>query len=92
MSWKRCTNSDNTKPAELDTTSSKAFVYVRKNFEEVPSLDENGEQTGTHWEFDETEIPKEDWAIYEAASTAQDTSEQNAADITYLAVMAGVEL
>lgn len=38
---------------------------MRKDFEEVPSYDEEGEQTGTHWEYMEDRIAKEDWETYE---------------------------
>ena len=63
--WIKSSNSDSVKPAEIDRTSSAAVVYVRKDFREVPSLDMDGEQTGTHWEYMENAVPVEDWETYE---------------------------
>ena len=40
--WKTVENSSSVKPDAIDTTSSQAVVYVRKDFEEVPNVDEEG--------------------------------------------------
>lgn len=69
MDWRKAENSDSTKPAEIDRTASRKFVYVRKDFEEVPTLEQDGKQTGTHWEYMEKKIPKEDWETYEQVMT-----------------------
>lgn len=65
MAWIKSSNSNSTKPSALDTTTSRKFVYIRKDFEEKPSYDQEGEQTGTHWEYLENKIPKEDWETYQ---------------------------
>ena len=54
-----------TRPEIVDSTSSKVYVYVRKNIEEVEREDE---QTGNKYivyVYDETKIPKEVYSIFE---------------------------
>lgn len=65
MGWRKAENSDSVKPAIIDKVSSRKYVFIRKDFEEVPTLDESGEQVGTHWEYYEKRILKEDWETYE---------------------------
>lgn len=62
--WRNSSSSGGVKPKALDTESSKVVVYVRKDFVEVPSCDIDGKESGTHWEFLENAIPKEDWETY----------------------------
>lgn len=83
--WKTVENSDNQRPLEVDQTSSAAVVYVRKDFEEVPTVDRDGEQIGTHWRYQESMIPKDNWGAYELLM-------KNAADIEYLSMMTDVDL
>lgn len=91
--WKLVENSDSVKPAEIDRASSDAVVYVRKDFVEVPNMDpEGGEGEGTHWKYLENEIAKEDWGSYEKALQAESKSEDNAADIAYIAMMTDIDL
>lgn len=71
--WKISENSDSIKPAEIDTTSSKVYNYIRRNFVEVQSYDENGEESGTHWRYEENKVRKEDWETYQ--QVAINTSE-----------------
>ena len=47
-------------PVLLDTTSSKKYVYVRKNVTEYTTEDEM-----TGYEYDEMKIPKEVYGIFE---------------------------
>ena len=58
--WRKSENGDMTRPPEIDTTSSKVYVYVRKDFEIV----ETSGDIGAHWRWDECKIPKEDWEVY----------------------------
>lgn len=60
--WYRNENGSSTKPATLDTTSSKIYNYIRKDFELVAATEERDE----YWCWQETRIPKEDWALYES--------------------------
>lgn len=64
MNWYKSSNNDSTKPSEIDETSSKVVVYIRKDFAEVPTLDIDGKEIGTHWEYMEKKVKKEDWEIY----------------------------
>ena len=62
--WKVVENSDNVKPLDIDQSSSSVYVFVRKDFEEVPSYDQEGKQIGTHWKYKEIYIPSDNWDIY----------------------------
>lgn len=83
--WRLTQNSDSVKPLDVDTESSSKYVYVRKDFEEIPMLDQDGEQIGTHWQYMENKVPKDDWDVYELQM-------RNAADIEYLSMMTDVNL
>ena len=67
--WK--TSESATRPTELDTVSSKAYNYVRRNIREE---DRDGEVC---YVFEEQRVRKEDWDTY--MSVAQNT--QDVADI-----------
>lgn len=60
--WYNNENGDLTKPAALDNTSSKKYVYIRKDFIQIAAT----EETQEHWKWQEMKIPKEDWALYES--------------------------
>ena len=90
--WKRSSNSDSVKPAAVDKTLSATHVFVRKDFEEVPSYDEQGEEAGTHWEYMETLVPVDDWDAFEMAMNAEKVGADNSADIAYIAMMADIDL
>lgn len=91
--WKTVENSSSVKPDAIDRTSSQAVVYIRKDFEKVPNVDEEGNPTqGTHWKYKEQTIPKEDWAAYEKAIEADSKCDVNAANIEYIAMMTDVDL
>ena len=83
--WRLSENSDSVKPIDVDKTSSSKVVYVRKDFEELPTLDMDGEQVGTHWRYMENAIPKESWDAYELQM-------KNMADIEYLSMMTDVDM
>ena len=51
-------------PALVDTTSSKKWVYVRRNIKEHEREDEQGIKE-IFYSFEETKIPKDVWAIFE---------------------------
>ena len=51
-------------PALVDTTSSKKWVYVRRNIEEHEREDEQGIKE-IFYSFEETKIPKDVWVIFE---------------------------
>lgn len=51
----------NEEPSKIDTTSSRAFVRIRKNIEYVQG---DGEYIESHWKCLEQKIPVEDWELY----------------------------
>lgn len=59
--WYRTSNGNSTKPVTIDTTSSKVYVYIRKNFELIPDREEDP----AHWTWDERKVSKNDWQIIE---------------------------
>ena len=65
MEWYRSSNSNSVKPADVDDTSSKVYVYVRKDFELIPETEENDQVIPEHWEYMEKKISKEDWEFYQ---------------------------
>lgn len=81
--WRRSENGSLDKPLEIDKESSKKYVYVRKNFEEVPAANE----TPAHWRWDETKVPKEDWEVYEKILGHDSALEDVYAALTELAEM-----
>lgn len=70
--WKLTENSNSEKPLEIDETSSQTYAYIRKDFKEIPVTDEEGEETGTRWQYMENAIPKADWETYKDLLTTQD--------------------
>lgn len=79
--WYRNENGSNVKPESVDSTSSKQYVYIRKDFEEVAST----EEIPAHWTWMELKIRKEEYPVYLQAET-------NAANIDYIAMMTDVEI
>lgn len=59
--WYYNENGSADKPEVIDNTSSKKFIYVRKNFTEVHAT----EEIPAHWKWMEQKIRKEDWATYQ---------------------------
>lgn len=70
MEWKQIEGYQPKRPAEVDTESSPTTIYLRRNIIEVPNVDMDGEETeGTHWAYEEMQMPKEDFAIISQAAT-----------------------
>lgn len=61
--WK--TAQSTVRPLEIDETSSKAVVYVRKDITESVTTDDNEEEI-TVYTYQENTIPKADWETYKA--------------------------
>lgn len=57
--WYEVENASADKPSDVDTTSSRVYVYVRRNFELVPET----EDMPTHYKWEEMKIPKEMWGV-----------------------------
>ena len=79
--WYENVNGSVTKPEELDTTSSKKYVYVRKNFQLVEAT----EDVPAHWKWQETKILRDDWEIYRGVMEHGDALDDVYAALTELA-------
>lgn len=67
--WKQSESAE--KPLEIDETSSKTVVYVRRNIKEVTVQDEMSEETRTIYRYEENTIPKADWETYKTVMENQ---------------------
>ena len=56
------------RPREVDDTSSMAYVYVRRNIEQVAATEERG----AHWCWDELSVPRDSFEAWEQADTNAD--------------------
>ncbi len=70
-------------PTLIDKTSSKSFVYVRSNVQQVDKSNNDGTTT-TYYQYDETKYTNVE---YEAL-----VLEQTRADVDYISIMTGVDL
>ena len=62
--WYEVDNGDLTRPSDIDTTSSRAYVYVRRNITVVNEVRENDEViTPAHYHWEEMKIPREMWEV-----------------------------
>ena len=79
------------KPDLVDTTSSKAVVYLRQNIVENIKTDEmSGEET-VFYEYEEAKLTKEEYQEYLKELEIIDIHKQRA-DIDYIALMSGIDL
>ena len=67
--WRQSESAE--RPLEIDETSSKTVVYVRRNIKEVTVQDEMSEETRTIYQYEENAIPKADWETYKAVMENQ---------------------
>lgn len=67
--WRHSGNGADVRPVEVDDSSSRAYVYVRRNIERVEG---DGEDIATHYEWDELAVPKEILETWETANDAED--------------------
>ena len=82
MQWHKVESAN--RPQETDTTSSKKWNYIRKNITEEIKTDDQGNEYITYV-FDERKIAKDNWGVYLQ-------TEQNAANIDYIAIMSDIDL
>lgn len=71
------------RPAEVDATSSKTIVYLRKNIEQVTHEDPQTGEPVTLWEYDEAELTREEYRAY----TVDNRLDDQQAQIDYTAMM-----
>lgn len=61
--YKHIEGSQTERPLEVDTTSSKTVVYLRKNIERVEKEDEQGNKYEL-WEYDEAQLTPDEYSIF----------------------------
>ena len=81
MQYKTIESYQAERPSEVDTTSSKTTVYIRKNIRSV----KNAEDDGTHWKMEEAELTQEEYsvmksAVYEDLRARLDAQDETQAD------------
>lgn len=79
------------KPELVDTTSSKKYVYLRKDIIETQKTDELSNETITLYEYQEAKLTKAEYQEYLTELSIIDIQQQRA-DIDYIAIMTGVDL
>lgn len=52
------------KPLELDETSSKKVVYIRKNITEITRTNKEDNNSYKMYNYDEAKVSKEDYELY----------------------------
>lgn len=60
------------KPLEFDATTSRTVVYIRKNIERVEKEKDGATYRG--WEYDEAQLPMEDFAAIASALISSNKS------------------
>lgn len=66
MVWYKAESGNSVKPAETDTTSSRKWNYIRKDFELVAEVVQDEEIViPEHWEWLEAKILKNDWETFQ---------------------------
>jgi len=74
------------RPTIVNETSSKKWIYIRRNIEEFEREDETDPTIKEKfYKWEEMKIPKENYPIYELEA-------QNAANLDYLAMMNDIDL
>lgn len=61
--WREVENATLARPKEVDTESSRAYVYIRRN---ITLVDEskNGENVvPQHYRWEETKVPRDTWDV-----------------------------
>ena len=84
------------RPDEVDITSSKKVVYLRRNIVERQREDEISGETVTYYEYDEAKLSRTEYEVYLKETSNYDWFEpilkQHEADIYYISLMMGVKL
>ena len=86
--WYEVENGSVARPADVDSTSSRAYVYVRRNIvfiEEVRGGDEI--ISPAHYRWEEMKIPREMWEVCRKVFAHDDALDDVYAALTELADM-----
>ena len=74
-----------TQPESIDNTSSRNWIYVRKDIHTEEREDEMTGEKMAVWVWKEMKIARENWELYKAV-------ESNTANIDYIAMMSDIEI
>ena len=77
------------KPDLVDTTSSKAVVYLRQNIVENIKTDEMSGEESVFYEYEEAKLTKQEYQEYLKELEIIDIQQQRA-DIDYIMLMTGI--
>ena len=77
------------KPDLVDTTSSKAIVYLRQNIIENIKTDEMSGEKTVFYEYEEAKLTKQEYQEYLKELEIIDIQQQRA-DIDYIMLMTGI--
>ena len=72
-------------PELTDSTTSRNWIYVRRNVREEQRTDEVTGETVTVYIFEEMKVPRDEWELYKAV-------ERNTANIDYIAMMSDLDI
>ena len=72
-------------PELTDSTTSRNWIYVRRNVREEQRTDEETGDTATVYIFEEMKVPRDEWELYKAV-------ERNTANIDYIAMMSDIDI
>ena len=82
-------SSSSVKPDLIDTTSSKAVVYLRQNIVENIKTDEMSGEKTVFYEYEEAKLTKAEYQEYLKELEIIDIQQQRA-DIDYIMLMTGI--
>lgn len=75
--WKYAECIGETKPEEIDERSSEQYVYIRKNITEKKVYDEEENEIGIRYEYEENTVKKKDWELYKSIFETEKTVEKH---------------
>lgn len=62
--WYEVENGNASRPTDVDTSSSRAYVFVRRNITFVEEANDGDEIAGpVHYRWEEMKIPREMWEV-----------------------------
>ena len=82
--WYEVENGSTTRPSDVDTTSSRAYVYVRRNIILIDDLSGDPENP-PHYKWEEMKIPREIWEVCEKTFSHDSALDDVYAALTELA-------
>ena len=85
--WYDVENGNAVRPADVDSTSSREYVYVRRNIVFVEESNDGEEVRPAHYRWDELKIPKDVWPVYSKEMDHDAALDDVYASLTELAEM-----